>query len=465
MNDYRYKDYYEQQKFMLEKKRFEEEELSKTVRELAKIDANKFCCECGQRGPTYVNVTQGSFCCMHCSGLLRGLTPPHRVKSISMSTFTTSEVDLLRKRGNEWNKDIYLALFKGIKPFKQPIDLQSLKDHLILKYEKRMWYSAPKCSTVIIGAKELFGIPKSGSCFAGFNNPKKSVREVIPKITKNNDFYSYIKKNIPNDTCSFNEDILKKENEKNNKKESIFDDFDSIFGPSECVKDVKSINYSNSMFDFPTISKTQHDWPCTFDETKLESSKSQNFDPFSTTFQEKNSFKSLQSNSPQTFLNFTDFFQNSLTSNTSNHSSTNTICEDLQNQTIPFQCGSYNLKCTSVPTTKTSLDNTTNTSKEKVEQCQNKINYPNPFLYPILKPKLEEDNKKHIYSNPFENISNCSTLTNNPFISQSQPSSLEKDSTNNLSFESFFPTTITNSHHHSEMMLNERKKHICDIFS
>jgi hypothetical protein len=32
----------------------------------------------------------------------RGINPPHRIKSISMSTFTTEEVDSLRMRGNAW---------------------------------------------------------------------------------------------------------------------------------------------------------------------------------------------------------------------------------------------------------------------------------------------------------------------------------------------------------------------------
>jgi hypothetical protein len=32
----------------------------------------------------------------------RGINPPHRIKSISMSTFTAEEVDSLRMRGNAW---------------------------------------------------------------------------------------------------------------------------------------------------------------------------------------------------------------------------------------------------------------------------------------------------------------------------------------------------------------------------
>ena len=51
-------------------------------------------------GPTYVNMTIGSFVCTKCSGMLRGINPPHRIKSISMSSFTSEEVEMVRSKGN-----------------------------------------------------------------------------------------------------------------------------------------------------------------------------------------------------------------------------------------------------------------------------------------------------------------------------------------------------------------------------
>lgn len=35
------------------------------------------------------------------SSFRRGLNPPHRVKSISMTTFTQQEIEFLQKHGNE----------------------------------------------------------------------------------------------------------------------------------------------------------------------------------------------------------------------------------------------------------------------------------------------------------------------------------------------------------------------------
>ncbi|KAK7883345.1 hypothetical protein WMY93_029519 [Mugilogobius chulae] len=82
-------------------KRKQEEKHLKMLREMTSLSLNRKCFDCDQRGPTYANMTVGSFVCTSCSGILRGLNPPHRVKSISMTTFTQSEIEFLQKHGNE----------------------------------------------------------------------------------------------------------------------------------------------------------------------------------------------------------------------------------------------------------------------------------------------------------------------------------------------------------------------------
>lgn len=48
----------------------QDEKNLKIIRELASLSNNKYCFDCNQRGPTYVNVTIGSFVCTKCSGML-----------------------------------------------------------------------------------------------------------------------------------------------------------------------------------------------------------------------------------------------------------------------------------------------------------------------------------------------------------------------------------------------------------
>ncbi|XP_008578919.1 PREDICTED: arf-GAP domain and FG repeat-containing protein 2 isoform X1 [Galeopterus variegatus] len=116
------------------------------VRELGGCSqaGNRHCFECAQRGVTYVDITVGSFVCTTCSGLLRGLNPPHRVKSISMTTFTEPEVVFLQSHGNEVCRKIWLGLFDArtsLVPDSR--DPQKVKEFLQEKYEKKRWYVPP----------------------------------------------------------------------------------------------------------------------------------------------------------------------------------------------------------------------------------------------------------------------------------------------------------------------------------
>uniref|UniRef100_A0A1B0GNY0 Uncharacterized protein n=1 Tax=Phlebotomus papatasi TaxID=29031 RepID=A0A1B0GNY0_PHLPP len=42
----------------------------KILREIVSLGGNRQCFDCGQRGPTYINMTIGSFVCTKCSGML-----------------------------------------------------------------------------------------------------------------------------------------------------------------------------------------------------------------------------------------------------------------------------------------------------------------------------------------------------------------------------------------------------------
>ncbi|XP_078522338.1 arf-GAP domain and FG repeat-containing protein 1 isoform X2 [Lissotriton helveticus] len=131
-------------------KRKQEEKHLKLLREMTSLPHNRKCFDCDQRGPTYANMTVGSFVCTSCSGILRGINPPHRVKSISMTTFTQTEIEFLQKHGNEVCKQIWLGLFDDrsstIPDFRDP---QKVKEFLQEKYEKKRWYVPPEQAKVV----------------------------------------------------------------------------------------------------------------------------------------------------------------------------------------------------------------------------------------------------------------------------------------------------------------------------
>ncbi|XP_027011302.2 arf-GAP domain and FG repeat-containing protein 1a isoform X6 [Tachysurus fulvidraco] len=131
-------------------KRKQEEKHLKMLREMTSLAHNRKCFDCDQRGPTYTNMTNGSFVCTSCSGILRGLNPPHRVKSISMTTFTQQEIEFLQKHGNEVCKQIWLGLYddrtSSVPDFREP---QKVKEFLQEKYEKKRWYIPPDQAKVV----------------------------------------------------------------------------------------------------------------------------------------------------------------------------------------------------------------------------------------------------------------------------------------------------------------------------
>ncbi|XP_041120204.1 arf-GAP domain and FG repeat-containing protein 1-like isoform X7 [Polyodon spathula] len=131
-------------------KRKQEEKHLKMLRDMTSLPPNRKCFDCDQRGPTYANMTVGSFVCTSCSGILRGLNPPHRVKSISMTTFTQQEIEFLQKHGNELCKQIWLGLYddrsSSIPDFREP---QKVKEFLQEKYEKKRWYVPAEQARVV----------------------------------------------------------------------------------------------------------------------------------------------------------------------------------------------------------------------------------------------------------------------------------------------------------------------------
>lgn len=68
----------------------------------------------------------------------RGLTPPHRVKSISMATFTPDEMEFIKARGNDYCRRVWLGLYEG-----ESVNFteeQSVRDFMSDKYEKKRYY-------------------------------------------------------------------------------------------------------------------------------------------------------------------------------------------------------------------------------------------------------------------------------------------------------------------------------------
>uniref|UniRef100_A0A061QQW2 Stromal membrane-associated n=1 Tax=Tetraselmis sp. GSL018 TaxID=582737 RepID=A0A061QQW2_9CHLO len=79
----------------------------KILRALSKQPENKRCINCETLGPGYVVTDLRIFVCTTCAGVHRNFG--HRVKSISMATFSPNEVKAMQEGGNLVAEATYLA--------------------------------------------------------------------------------------------------------------------------------------------------------------------------------------------------------------------------------------------------------------------------------------------------------------------------------------------------------------------
>ncbi|XP_051521215.1 arf-GAP domain and FG repeat-containing protein 1a isoform X3 [Myxocyprinus asiaticus] len=207
-------------------KRKQEEKHLKILREMTSLAPNRQCFDCDQRGPTYANMTVGSFVCTSCSGILRGLNPPHRVKSISMTTFTQQEIEFLQKHGNEVCKQIWLGLYEdrilAIPDFREP---QKVKEFLQDKYEKKRWYVPPEqAKTVASVHASISGSSASSTSSTPEVRPLKTLLgESVPSL--------HLNKNTPSQSPVVSRTQLTQQQYQDRKFDLLSDLGGDIFAP------------------------------------------------------------------------------------------------------------------------------------------------------------------------------------------------------------------------------------------
>lgn len=116
----------------------------------------------------------------------RGLTPPHRVKSISMATFTPEEIEFIKARGNDYCRRVWLGLYEGESV--NFTDEQSVKDFMSDKYEKKRYYlDSPALSNNSVNGSSIKNKPKvkTGSNASG-STPLISISPQTSKNMVNN---------------------------------------------------------------------------------------------------------------------------------------------------------------------------------------------------------------------------------------------------------------------------------------
>ena len=115
------------------------EQHKKILGQLLKLEANRRCCDCSARGPTWASVNLGLFVCLNCSGIHRSLgTHLSKVRSTTLDTWLPEQVEFVSKLGNVRANAYWEArLPRG---FRRPAegDMSALKDFITEKYQNQV---------------------------------------------------------------------------------------------------------------------------------------------------------------------------------------------------------------------------------------------------------------------------------------------------------------------------------------
>jgi hypothetical protein len=118
----------------------------KVLKELRAVPANKRCFDCGVGIPTYANMTVSTLVCQSCAGVLRELQ--HRVKGLTMATFTKEELSALTHGGNEQAMRVWRRNNAPETHLPPNASAAQIKRHMENTYVAKKWFNAQGAANV-----------------------------------------------------------------------------------------------------------------------------------------------------------------------------------------------------------------------------------------------------------------------------------------------------------------------------
>lgn len=114
----------------------------KILEDLLKIDENKECSDCCNKGPLWASTNIGVFLCIKCAGCHRKLgTHISTVRSVNLDEWTPSQISNISEKGNAKVNSVYEATLNPRNKPDSNTDDRTREEFIKAKYDKKEFYS------------------------------------------------------------------------------------------------------------------------------------------------------------------------------------------------------------------------------------------------------------------------------------------------------------------------------------
>ncbi|XP_065891123.1 stromal membrane-associated protein 1-like [Dysidea avara] len=143
--------------------------------ELLKEEDNKYCADCGVKGPRWASWNLGVFLCIRCAGIHRNLgVHISRVKSVNLDSWTPEQIEAIQNGGNRKGAEKYEASLP--ENYRRPNSDSAMENFIRNKYERKMYINRGKMTE---------GAPSSSKPKKESSQPKRTTESSKPKKTTN----------------------------------------------------------------------------------------------------------------------------------------------------------------------------------------------------------------------------------------------------------------------------------------